>query len=698
MTTAFASNVLLVRGPDRRVHATEFDRCHASTFEVDEVGALLRHVRETRGPILAVLDVRAAKAMELGRALLEANADVRLVFVASEGESERLHRDLKWIRPADAQWIVLAAEQPKLLQQINEQVRLVHLRERQRTTIDKLSLRVESELTRDPTTLRRLVISERLLGSIVQHSASAIAALSLRGEILTWNGAAGELFGVPESHALGQRIQDFFSPESRGDVEASLEALVRTKQHVRREWTTRGRTCSRMVLEVVLAPVLDESGELNALSITATDATSRKNSEAHLLTQKDVLEHIVRGGRLEETLELLTHWMERFCTQEAIATVLLLENGRLKPVAGRRCPEGWSRLIDGMRIGPSEGSCGTAAYLGRRVVVADVTRDPLWAKFAGEAVRHGLHACWSTPILSSANTVLGTFAVYYRRPAEPTREELEVVDVITRTAAIAIERRQADDALLESGRKLEEHARMLEQHVAERTAKLTETIGELEAFSYSVSHDLRTPLRAMQGYAHVLLEEHASELGAEANHYLQRIYQSSERLGLLVRDVLTYSRLSKEEVGLGAVSLNEFLETLLPHIPEAQKPGVKVEVRDALPRVLAHEAYLGQVFTNLIGNALKFVRPGLAPHLRIDAQVEGSRAKVTVADNGIGISPAHHARIFELFGRIHPESAFEGTGIGLAIARKAVQRMGGTMGVESTMGAGSTFWFTLKTA
>lgn len=240
---------------------------------------------------------------------------------------------------------------------------------------------------------------------------------------------------------------------------------------------------------------------------------------------------------------------------------------------------------------------------------------------------------------------------------------------------------------------------VLERHVTERTQKLRETIGELEAFSYSISHDMRAPLRSMHGYAELLGKEYGTQLDATALHYLRRISANAARLELLVRDVLAYSKVAKEEIDVQPVDLDSFVPSLVQQMPESNVPGVAIGVRQPLPRVIAHEAYLSQIFTNLVTNAVKFVGPGIQAQVEIaGVALPDGRVRITVRDNGIGIDPGDFERIFQIFGRVHPDTAFEGTGIGLAIVKKAVQRMGGEIGVESEIGRGTTFWFTLARA
>jgi signal transduction histidine kinase len=177
---------------------------------------------------------------------------------------------------------------------------------------------------------------------------------------------------------------------------------------------------------------------------------------------------------------------------------------------------------------------------------------------------------------------------------------------------------------------------------------------------------------------------------------LDRIWKNSERLDLLVRDVLAYSKVAKQEIDLSAVDLDVFLPGLALTLTESAQNGLKLELKRPLPVVLGHEAYLSQIFSNLVGNAIKFARPEVPPRVTVRAEARGEFWKITIEDNGIGIDSEHFSRIFEMFGRVHADKAYEGTGIGLAIVKKAVLRMGGEIGVDSTVGSGSRFWFTLR--
>jgi signal transduction histidine kinase len=235
----------------------------------------------------------------------------------------------------------------------------------------------------------------------------------------------------------------------------------------------------------------------------------------------------------------------------------------------------------------------------------------------------------------------------------------------------------------------------LERQVHERTVRLEETIGELEAFSYSVSHDMRAPLRAMEGYAKALLADYRDRLGDQALHWLDRILRSAQRLDSLIKDVLAYSRVAKEQIALLPVDMERLIEDITSINPEFQTPQARIVVEKPLHRVFAHEAYLTQCVTNLLSNAVKFVHPGTVPTVHIWSERLNGRVRLWFEDNGIGIDPVHHARIFQIFGQVYPEGKYLGTGIGLAIVRKAVQRMNGEAGVESQLNKGSRFWLVL---
>ena len=261
------------------------------------------------------------------------------------------------------------------------------------------------------------------------------------------------------------------------------------------------------------------------------------------------------------------------------------------------------------------------------------------------------------------------------------------------------DRKRSDEALKAVQQQLKEHAEKLEARVAERTAKLEETVHSLESFSYSIAHDLRAPLRAMQGLTSILADEYGPSLDDFGQDITRRIVESARRMDKLIEDLLSYSRLSRDELVLTATNIEPAIAVVLGQLnEELTLRNAKVEVAKPLPIVYANATVIEQIFVNLISNAVKFVQQGTTPLVRIRTETSGSLVKIWVEDNGIGIAPQHHQKIFGVFQRLHAVSDYPGTGIGLAIVRKGVDRMGGRVGLESELGKGSRFWIELPAA
>ena len=257
------------------------------------------------------------------------------------------------------------------------------------------------------------------------------------------------------------------------------------------------------------------------------------------------------------------------------------------------------------------------------------------------------------------------------------------------------ERKKAENALQEAQNDLQLHAATLEQTVEKRTAALRETIGELEAFSYSVSHDMRAPLRAMQSFAAILGEECAGQVSPMGMEYIRRISSAAARMDALIQDVLTYSRVARTELPLQSVALGDLLRDIIETYPAFQSPAARIELSGPFPEVLAIPAVLTQCVSNLLGNAVKFVAPGVVAEVRVWVEdLSESTVRLCVRDNGLGIEKESHEMIFGIFQRVSKN--FEGTGIGLSIVKKGMERMGGAVGLTSEIGKGSTFWLDLK--
>jgi light-regulated signal transduction histidine kinase (bacteriophytochrome) len=236
------------------------------------------------------------------------------------------------------------------------------------------------------------------------------------------------------------------------------------------------------------------------------------------------------------------------------------------------------------------------------------------------------------------------------------------------------------------------------KELAEAHRQLQEALGELQSFCFSLSHDFRAPIRAIQSYAQIVLNDHGAMLDGTAADCLKKCVASAQRMDRLIEDLLVFAGLSRQKIRIEPVDVEKLIREMVNERPEFQEPHAQIVVRGPIPLIAANEASLTQCVSNLLANAVKFVRRGARPLVQVFAEDCGERVRLNFVDNGIGIDAEMQRRLFGLFERGVRAEDFQGTGIGLAIVRKAVERMGGTAGVESKAGAGSRFWLELRKA
>ncbi len=259
------------------------------------------------------------------------------------------------------------------------------------------------------------------------------------------------------------------------------------------------------------------------------------------------------------------------------------------------------------------------------------------------------------------------------------------------------QRKRAEAALEAARAELARANTELEQTVQQRTSRLTEMVAELQHMSYAITHDMRAPLRAMNAFATVLLEESATGLSqAKVHEYCGRILTGANRLDKLITDALSYTKAVLLELPMQPVNLSTLIRGMLDTYPNLHPDKADIQIEGDLPVVMGNESLLTQCFSNLLGNAVKFVAPGVRPQVRIRASVDNSFTRLSVQDNGVGIPEKAQRRLFGMFQKL--DNVYEGTGIGLAIVRKVVERMGGKVGAESEPGKGSCFWVELRRA
>ena len=494
------------------------------------------------------------------------------------------------------------------------------------------------------------------------HSAmDAIIAVSAQQRITLFNPAAERMFGCPAGEAIGGSLDRFIPARHREAHRAHVAKFGQTGVTSRRMGALTPLTGLRangeeFPIEASISQV--EVGGQKAFKVILRDITERKQAEEAL-----------RAGAA------------RLMATQLNAPMGVVETS-----------------LDHHYLSVNDEFCRLTGYTREELLkrkISDITHSEDWPH------NRELHA----------QMVAGEFSTYRFEKRfirkDGTRVWVDVSRTLLRNAdgkpqyvigaMIDItERKQAEQALREAHELLADKAKHLESLVQQRTAKLQTAIGDLEAFSYSVAHDVRAPLRAMSAYAAELLKEKG--ISSQGQTYAERIARAAGRLDRLTQEVLSYSQLARAEINVQPIDLDKLVHQIVEQYPELTAHCEHIEIRSPLLPVVGHEGFLTQALANLLINACKFVEPGAVPKVAVRTDAMGEEVRIWVEDKGIGIAPEHQERVFHMFGRIHPEKKYEGTGIGLAIVKKATERMDGTVGFESEVGKGSRFWVQLKSA
>jgi PAS domain S-box-containing protein len=429
-------------------------------------------------------------------------------------------------------------------------------------------------------------------------------------------------------------------------------------------------------------PFRDELGNAVKWYGTMTDIDDRKRAEMLLAGEKQLLEMIARGDSRALILDALCFLVEQLASG-SLSSILLLDPNTncLRHGAAPSLPASYTEAIDGAAIGPSEGSCGTAAYRAEPVIVSDIATDPLWADYRELALAHGLRACWSTPILSSEGRVLGTSAIYYREPRKPSPQEQNVMEQITNLASIAVEREQAEEALRKAQAELAHVTRVM-------------TMGELVA---SIAHEVNQPLGAIvtNGHACVrLLSREAPDID-KSREVIARMIRDGMRASEVIKRIRDLLR--KTPVEKGPLNINETIQEVITLVGSdvlRSQLELKAELGTDLPPVLGDRIQLQQVILNLILNA-KDAMSGVQTSARklqiTSGKNNAGEVVVAVRDTGHGLEAKDVERIFDPFFTTKPE----GTGLGLSISRTIIEAHGGTLWATPNGDKGATIQFTL---
>jgi len=473
--------------------------------------------------------------------------------------------------------------------------------------------------------------------------------------IIYWNRSAELLYGFGREQALGRISHDLLQTKLPEPLERIL-ARLRTGRQWQGDLRQVRSDGARITVSSEWVAYLDQAGELEAVIEVNHEITDRKRAEDALASTTARFDSIIRSA------------MDAIITTDASQAIVLF-NPAAERMFGVTAAEVLGQSLE--RLLPPRYRGAHAGH------VEEFGRTGATARRMGALGKiYGLRANGEEfPIEASISKVgSGTEMLY---------------TVILRDIT---HRERAERELNDAQAALQKHLAGLEQSVAERTARLRESNDELEAFSYSLSHDMRAPLRAIHTFTSIVLEDHGAEMPPPATEMLHRVIAAADRMNRLMNDVLAYSRVSRQSVVLRPMVLEQLIQSVIVEHPELHAANIHVET-PLLP-VQGDEASLTQCLVNLLSNATKFVPPGVKPEIRVRTEPSGDMVRLCVEDNGIGIELRDQSKLFTLFHRV--QSDYEGSGLGLAIVKRAAERMGGSVGVISERGKGSRFWIELQ--
>jgi PAS domain S-box-containing protein len=489
------------------------------------------------------------------------------------------------------------------------------------------------------------------LASIVASSDDAIIGKDLDSKVVSWNTGAERMFGYAAAEMLGQPITRLQPPDRPDEESHILEEVKRGR--IRHYETMRLRKDGRLIeVSLCVSPIKNARGDVIGISSIARDITESKRGERELQESQARFSDIIGSA------------MDAIISVDARQHITIFNEAAEKMF---RCPVGEALAQPLDRFIPERFREAHRAH-----------------------VDNFGHTGVTSRAMGNLRPLSGLRADGEEFPIEASISHIDVGGQLTYTVILrdVTERKRAEEQILQLNAELE-------QRVEERTAELTAANKELESFTYSVAHDLRAPLRHIDAYSKILVDDCGDSLSLEAQHYLGNICASTAKMSQLVDDLLNLARVGRQELNRRSTPLSELVDEVLEDL-KGETAGRKLEWRlQPLPAVECDPGLMKQVFANLLSNAVKYTRPRPLAVIEVGYRKMNGDSAVFVRDNGVGFNMKYADKLFGVFQRFHRAEEFEGTGVGLATVDRIVRKHGGHIWAEAAVDKGATFYFTV---
>ncbi len=528
--------------------------------------------------------------------------------------------------------------------------------------VEQRAQALEAEIATRLQSDAKLRVQREHLAAVVGSSDDAIITKDLEGTITAWNRGAEKIFGYAAEEIIGKPVRMLFPPDRLQEDDEILAHMVRGESVGHFETVRLRKDGVRIDVSVTISPVRDGNGVVVGAAKIARDITERKQFQEKLIRSQQALEAEQRmlQSVLDSMVEGLVAADEqgRFILWNPAAAKILGHGGA--PIA----PETWSKHY--------------GFYQPDMMTLVPADQIPLLRAIRGEVCSAEMFVC----------NPERTEGVWIEAYAAPLKDK----NGVARGGVVAfrdITQKKAADLEI---RKLNES---LEERIGQRTAELEAANHELEAFTYSVSHDLRAPLRHIMGFAAAFMEEFGAAVDHQAVHYVERMRDGARRMSVLTDELLNLAKTGQKPLRLERTPLNPVVEQIIALL-RGETEGREVQWRiGELPVVECDPVLVRQIFQNLLSNAIKYSRPRQHAVIEVGQMRMKDVSAIYVRDNGVGFEMQYANKLFGVFQRLHRDEDFEGTGVGLANVHRIVKKHGGQIWAEAEVDRGATFYFTL---